>query len=131
MMKSSLFPLPYGIFGLLNLIQEHLYYVAGVSAGYFEITATSAGITGSATISLKESTSPRKLAWRGQIPPQKWTNFYLKVLTKFAASQDLDMTLNVTVTVEAKGGGHLSEQKIEETKIALRELGLDDEVEVG
>ena len=55
----------------------------------------------------------------------------MKVLTKFAASQDLDMQLKVEITVETKGDGQLSEQKIEETKIALRELGLDDEVEVG
>jgi hypothetical protein len=55
----------------------------------------------------------------------------MKVLTKFASSQDLTMTLKVEVTVEAAGGGKLSEQKIEETRIALRELGLDDEVKVG
>ena len=38
------------------------------------------------------------------------------------------MTLRVEVTVEATGDADLSEQKIEEIKIALRELDLDDNV---
>ncbi len=71
-----------------------------------------------------------KLTWVGLIPAQKWTNFYMKILTKFAASQELKLTLKVEVTVEATGGDQLSTQKIEETKIALRELGLEDEVRI-
>jgi hypothetical protein len=51
-------------------------------------------------------------------------------VTKFAASQELKLTLKVEVTVEATGGGKLSTQKIEETKIALRELGLNDDVRI-
>jgi len=34
----------------------------------------------------------------------------------------------LTVTVEATPDGGISNQKIEETKVALRELGLDDDV---
>ena len=55
----------------------------------------------------------------------------MKILTKFASSQELKMTLRVEVAVEATGGSKLSTQKIEETKIALRELGLDEEVKLG
>jgi len=55
----------------------------------------------------------------------------MKILTKFASSQDLDLSLKVEITVEAKGDGRLSDQKIQETKIALRELGLDDHLAVG
>jgi hypothetical protein len=77
------------------------------------------------------SSTLKKLTWSGLVPAQKWTNFYMKVLTKFASSQDLKLTLKVEVTVEATGDGQLSEQKIEETKIALRELGLDSEVKRG
>ena len=54
----------------------------------------------------------------------------MKVLTKFASSQELKMDLHVTFTIEASGDGRLSEQKIEETRIALRQLGLNDDVEV-
>ena len=56
--------------------------------------------------------------------PQKWMNFYTKVLSKFASGEGLKITLNVEVS--PKDG--VSDQKIEETKVALRELGLDDDV---
>ena len=51
-------------------------------------------------------------------------NFYTKVLSKFASGKGLTLT----VTVEAAPEGGVSNQKIEETKVALRELGLDDDV---
>lgn len=60
------------------------------------------------------------------MPPQKWMNFYTKVLSRFAASKGLKITLTVEVSQE----GGVSEQKIEETKVALRELGLKDDVQV-
>jgi hypothetical protein len=53
-------------------------------------------------------------------------NFYTKVLSKFAASKGL----RLTVRFELSGDGAISQQKVEETRVALRELGLDDGVEV-
>ncbi len=64
------------------------------------------------------------LSWTGEIPPQKWMNFYTKVLSKFASGQGLKLKLNV----EVKPDGGVSKQKLEETKAALRELGLNDEL---
>ena len=64
------------------------------------------------------------MAWTGEVPPQKWMNFYTKVLSKFAAAKGLKLKLTVEVSPE----GGLSKQKIEETKSALRELGLNDDV---
>ena len=61
------------------------------------------------------------------MPAQKWMNFYTKVLSKFASGKGLKLT----VTVEASPEGGVSSQKIEETKVALRELGMDDNVKVG
>ena len=51
-------------------------------------------------------------------------NFYTKVLSKFASGRGLKLTLKVEVTPE----GGVSKQKIEETRSALRELGLSDDV---
>lgn len=68
---------------------------------------------------------PKLLKWSGVITPQKWMNFYTKVLTKFATNKDLKLTLKVEVTVE----GEIATQKIEETKVALSELGLNNDVE--
>jgi hypothetical protein len=62
------------------------------------------------------------LTWSGEVPSQKWMNFYTKVLTKLGVGNDL--SLNVKVKCNPKGG--VSKQKIEEIKSALRELGLDD-----
>jgi hypothetical protein len=64
------------------------------------------------------------LAWIGEIPPQKWMNFYTKVLSKFASARGLKLTVKVEVSPE----GGVSKQKLEETKSALRELGLTDDV---
>ena len=68
----------------------------------------------------------QQLMWTGDIPPQKWMNFYNRVLSKFAGGQGLRLTVQVNVAQEAG----ISEQKIQETKVALRELGLQDDVEV-
>jgi hypothetical protein len=67
----------------------------------------------------------KALSWSGDVPPQKWMNFYTKVLSKFASSPGLKLTVKAQVASE----DGLSKQKIEETKSALRELGLDDKVE--
>ena len=65
------------------------------------------------------------LTWSGEVPSQKWMNFYTKVLTKLGVGKDL--SLSVKVKCNPQGG--VSQQKIEEIKSALRELGLDDNFE--
>ena len=65
------------------------------------------------------------MKWSGEIPPQRWMNFYTKVLSKFATGQGLKLTLSVEVSPD----GGIPGQKIEETRVALRELGLDDDIE--
>jgi hypothetical protein len=122
-------------------IEANGLFVAGQNEGEVTVTATVAGLSGSATVLVSSGLVPpppptpppgtRRITWSGLVPPQKWTNFYMKVLTKFAASQELNLRLKVEITVEAQGDGQLSDQKIEETKMALRELGLVDQVEVG
>jgi hypothetical protein len=66
-----------------------------------------------------------RLTWAGQVPAQKWMNFYSKVPAKFVNAGDL----TVTVSVSASPRGGLSPHQVEETKSALRELGLSPEVE--
>ena len=65
-----------------------------------------------------------RIEWTGEIPPQKWMNFYTKVVSKFAASKGV----RLTVTFEATPEGGVSKQKVEEAKAALRELGLDPDI---
>ena len=71
------------------------------------------------------SASVPRLVWTGDVPHQKWMNFYTKVLSKFSAGAGLKLTLRVEVA-PAEG---VSPQKVDETKVALRELGLKDSLE--
>jgi hypothetical protein len=66
----------------------------------------------------------RWLSWEGDVPPQKWMTFYTKVLSRFHEGG----TLKLRVKVEAQSEGGISKPNVEETKVALRELGLSDEV---
>ncbi len=114
-------------------------FSAGQDEGNFIVTATAGNISGtsSATISKPGSKPPIKpppkpkevtqLSWQGEIPSQKWMNFYTKVLSKFAAGKGLKLTIHVEYSAESG----IPAQKIEETKMALRELGLSDDIQTG
>jgi hypothetical protein len=88
----------------------------------------SSGTTSSSAASDGKSPIPvsiPRLVWNGEVPHQKWMNFYTKVLAKFAAGAGLKITLRVEVApVEG-----VSPQKVDETRVALRELGLKDSLE--
>lgn len=64
--------------------------------------------------------------WKGEITPQKWTTFYMKVLSKFATGGGVKLALSVEVA--PPGGVPIS--KVEEAKVALRELGMDEGITV-
>ena len=89
-----------------------------------------AGITGGSTSVPPAGTTPDIVPgfrWIGDIAPQKWMNFYTKVLARFAAAKGLKLSL--TVDVEPEGG--VSKAKIKELKVALRELGMSEDVHIG
>ena len=67
------------------------------------------------------------MRWTGEVPPQKWMNFYTKVLAKFATTGSLK--LNVSFEITPAGG--LPPQRGEETTPTRRELGLDADVLAG
>lgn len=81
--------------------------------------------SGRARVNTKGEQRPfHSMTWTGDVPSQKWMNFYTKVLSKFAANSGLKLRLTVEVSPE----GGVSQQKVEETKAALRELGLGDDI---
>jgi len=61
-----------------------------------------------------------RLSWTGEIPAQKWMNFYTKVLSRFATGGSLKIRLDIDIS-QPNG---ISLQKIEETSVAINELGL-------
>ena len=105
---------------------------AGGQEGYFTVSATVGEISGTAEIVVsKERVKPpppppppppttEGLVWEGQVPPQKWMNFYTRVLARFATQPDLKLKVRFEVTED------VSRQKADETRVALRELGLDE-----
>lgn len=66
-----------------------------------------------------------RISWSGEVPAQKWSTFYNRVLAKFAGGQS---GLKLTVNVEVSPDDGVSKQKIDETRASLRELGLDDDL---
>src|SRR5262249_50686747 len=111
-------------------VDEDGVFQAGQDEGNFLVTATAGNVRGTASVTVAKpgvgpppvkppvKREPTGLSWEGQVPAQKWMNFYTKVLSKFAASKGLKLT----VRFELGGDAPISPQKIEETKVALREL---------
>ena len=63
-----------------------------------------------------------RLSWSGVIPPQKWMNFYTKVLTRFAVSPELQLEVSFEIPIDRDQ----AQSKADETRSGLKELGLDD-----
>ena len=106
--------------------------VAEEREGYYLVTAAADDLSVSAQVIVaKQSAKPppppppppppvQGLAWEGQVPLQKWMNFYTRVLARFATQSNLKLTIRFQVT---EG---VTPQQADETRVALRELGLDE-----
>jgi len=66
------------------------------------------------------------LLWSGEVPAQKWMNFYTRVLSRFATTPGLKLE----VTFKAAASGDQAERSLEETRNALRELGLNADARI-
>jgi hypothetical protein len=114
-------------------------FTAGMDEGEFLIDVHSGRLHAQATIVIakQEASVPlpptlfpkpteiKGLRWSGEVPAQKWMNFYTKVLAKYATAGGLQ----IRVSFEVRPDGGLSPQRIDEANATLRELGLDDAVE--
>ena len=67
------------------------------------------------------------IRWSGSIPPQKWTTFYMKVVSPFATATGLN--LRVEVEVPADENDQQAKAQLEKIRNALRDLNLDDDVD--
>ena len=67
----------------------------------------------------------RGFRWVGEIPPQKWMNFYTKVLAPFATADGLKLSL----TVEVNPSNGIPKGKVEAVTVALRDLGMTEDLE--
>jgi hypothetical protein len=106
-------------------IDEQGRFVAE-SEGEYRVQATCESITGMADVKVNEEIilpPPQGFAWKGTVPPQKWMNFYTKVLSRFASYPGFKLEVSFHVAP----GEEMTEAKIEEATAALRELGLSEE----
>ena len=65
-----------------------------------------------------------RMEWRN--PSIEVDDFYSKVLSRFTLEKGLKLTLHVEIAPD----GGLSKQRVDETRVALRELGLSDNLEI-
>lgn len=77
-----------------------------------------------------DAVEPEKklVRWSGSIPPQKWTTFYMKVVSPFATAAGLN--LRVEVEVPADPSEQQAKVQLEKIRNALKELGLDDDADL-
>jgi len=101
------------------MIDVNGIFQAGMEEGFYTVTASSEGVSGLSHLIVK-ALSPH---WAGEIPHQKWTQFYNRILSKFAARKGLKLLVAVDIS-------DASIEEVEEMRRALRELGLEDDVEV-
>jgi hypothetical protein len=101
--------------------------------GTYRIEARADSLTSSAEARVQETTPPpplpppkRGMAWKGSVPPQKWMNFYTKVLSPLVTTPGL----RLEVDFDVPAGDAPLDAKVEAAKAALRELGLSDDVQV-
>lgn len=63
----------------------------------------------------------RVLRWSGRVPPQKWTQFYTRVLSRFGNSPDLKIEVKFELAADQERAQTLSD----DARNGLRDLGLD------
>ncbi len=69
--------------------------------------------------------SIKRMTWAGEVPPQKYVNLYQKLMSPYV----LEGGVTVRMSVEITPTGGVSPQRVEEAKAALRELGLEGDLE--
>ena len=82
-----------------------------------------------AQVRVADETPPRSdkkkgISWRGSVPPQKWMNFYTKVLSSLVSQPGLQLEVRFVVPP----GDTSTEAKVASLRAALRELGLSEDI---
>ncbi len=110
----------------------------GETPGLYMVTARCGVLEAQAQIRVKPPVGPgegdeedgddkeKMIRWSGAITPQKWTTFYMKVVSPFAAAAGL--RLRVEVELPADESDQHAKARLEKIRNALRDLGLDDSV---
>jgi len=112
-------------------VTEDGVFSAGESEGLFTVQANADGSEAIAEVRITNDEKPtpppepgaQLIRWSGDVPPQKWMNFYTKVLSRFASSRDLKLRVSFEVPAE----DDQAKAKADEAKSGLKELGLNED----
>jgi len=107
-------------------------FTAGEAEGQYTVRVTTNGLEAIAEVRIAKQSVLRPppppgkqlIRWTGDVPPQKWMNFYTKVLSRLVATKGL----RLRGTFEAPAEGDEGTTQADKTKSGLKELGLDDNV---
>ncbi|MDA1053292.1 MAG: hypothetical protein O3C40_22805, partial [Planctomycetota bacterium] len=123
-----------------SITDDGLYEAAkDSSGGRFTVKAETDGLEAIAEVRIVLASKPgddddddpqpgsKSIHWHGEVPPQKWMNFYTKVLSRFASTEGLKLKVSFDVPAEGEQG----QTKADEARSGLKELGLDDDVRLG
>jgi hypothetical protein len=86
--------------GIINSYDANVSYVGTSTSS--PVGLTPGGTPPPGTSEPPPGTSMTSFQWTGEISPQKWMNFYTKVLSRFATAGGLKLT--VTANIEPPGG---------------------------
>lgn len=101
-------------------ISDKGVFQAGQEEGNFVVTVNAGDLKGTSKVVVKKV----KAHWSGEMPHQKWSQFYTRVLMKHVAGNKLKLTIDMDLS-------DITDEDLEQMRIALKELGLDDDLEVG
>ncbi len=124
-------------------VDEEGVFLAGEDEGQYAVQVSTDGLqaiaqvritkaavapppSSTGTPSLPAKPEKQTIRWSGEIPPQKWMNFYTKVLSRFVSTPGLKVRVSFEVPAEGDQAG----SKANEASSGLKELGLDDSVTV-
>jgi hypothetical protein len=107
-------------------------FEAGSEEGNFLMTAGAGGKSATAVVVVAKEPAPpppppehpTRLIWSGDVAPQKWSQLYMKVLSKLVSGGEVRLRVDIEATLD----NGPTDQRLDETKAALRELGLNDDV---
>jgi hypothetical protein len=122
----------------LGTIDEEGRYTAPMEPGICSIIAEVDGVIATTQVKVVDSApnagkqpenvirpepvSNSGYRWEGVVPHQKWMNLYTKVVAKLISTPGVTLK----VGIDLSPGGNIDDTKLEEIRMALRELGLND-----
>jgi len=110
-------------------------FCADEAPGTYCVTAVCDNVPAEVQIQVKKEVIREKdeiqtritsLHWDGKVDPFKWSNFYNRLIIKLMKSGKLDLSINLSVN----NRGGISQEMIDEIRVALKELELDEDIQM-